>query len=208
MSQSTKEIEAKFYVLDLEKIKSRLLSLEARLIQERVLEINIRFDLPDGGLSSEGRVLRLRQDTDTRLTYKGPGSSEQGVLSRTEIEFSVGDFEKAIQFLEALEYQKIFYYEKYRTVYAVQISGVSIHVMLDELPYGNFVEIEGGSVEVVQEAAKQLNLKMDNAIPASYHMLFRDMCIHYPKLDPAELSFKALRGINISPDELSIQAAD
>jgi len=208
MSQSTKEIEAKFYVLDLEKIKSRLLSLEARLIQERVLEINIRFDLPDGGLSSEGRVLRLRQDTDTRLTYKGPGSSDQGVLSRTEIEFSVGDFEKARQFLEALEYQKIFYYEKYRTVYDVRASGVSIHVMLDELPYGNFVEIEGGSVEVVQEAAKQLNLKMDNAIPASYHMLFRDMCIHYPKLDPAELSFKALRGINISPDELSIQAAD
>jgi len=208
MSQSTKEIEAKFYVLDLEKIKSRLLSLEARLIQERVLEINIRFDLPDGGLSSEGRVLRLRQDTDTRLTYKGPGSSDQGVLSRTEIEFSVGDFEKARQFLEALEYQKIFYYEKYRTVYAVRASGVSIHVMLDELPYGKFVEIEGGSVEVVQEAAKQLNLKMDNAIPASYHMLFRDMCIYYPKLDPAELSFKALRGINISPEKLSVQAAD
>jgi len=208
MPQSTKEIEAKFYVLDLDKIKSRLLSLEARLIQERVLETNIRFDVPDGGLISEGRVLRLRLDTDTRLTYKGPGSSDQGVLSRTEIEFTVEDFEKARQFLEALGYQKHFYYEKYRTTYELQISGVSVHVMLDELPYGNFVEIEGGSVEVIQEVAKQLSLKMDNAIPASYHMLFRDMCIHYPKLDPAELSFKALRGIDISPDDLSVRAAD
>ena len=108
MSQNEKEIQAKFYVLDLDRIKSRLLSLEARLIQERVLETNIRFDLPDGGLSSEGRVLRLRHDTDARLTYKGPSLSEGGVLSRTEIEFVLDDFEKARRFLEALGYHKSF----------------------------------------------------------------------------------------------------
>jgi len=108
MPQSEKENEAKIYVLDLDRIKSRLISWKTRLIQKSVLETNIRFDLPDGGLSSEGRVLRLRQDTDVRLTYKGPGSSEQGVLSRTEIEFDVEDFEKARKFLEALGYHKSF----------------------------------------------------------------------------------------------------
>ena len=99
------EIEAKFYVRDLKKIESRLQDLEARLIQPRVLETNTRFDLPDARLRSEGRVLRLRQDMEARLTYKGAGKSEQGIVNRTEIEFVVGDFEQAKLFLEALGYQ-------------------------------------------------------------------------------------------------------
>src|SRR5512147_1815212 len=101
------ENAAKFYVQDLEKIESRLQDLEARLIQPRVLETNIRFDLPGARLRSKGRVLRLRQDTEARLTYKDSGKSEQGVINRTEIEFTVGDFEKAKLLLEALGYQKL-----------------------------------------------------------------------------------------------------
>ena len=214
MSPNEKEIEAKFYVLDLDRIKSRLLSLEARLMQERILETNIRFDLPDGGLSSEGRVLRLRHDTDARLTYKGSSSSEQGVLSRTEIEFVVEDFEKARQFLEALGYRRFFYYEKYRTTFELQTSEVlktsevSAQIMLDELPYGNFVEIEGKDIESIQEIAKRLNLKMDNAVTSSYHMLFIRMCTNYLKLDSTELSFNALQGLTISSEDLSVQPAD
>src|SRR5574341_1354981 len=98
------EIEAKFFVRDLDKIATRVQSLKARLIQPRVLETNLRFDLPDGRLRSEGRVLRLRQDTAARLTYKDSGSNEQGALQRTEIEFTVENFEKARRFLEALGY--------------------------------------------------------------------------------------------------------
>src|SRR5688572_30493079 len=149
MSNSGQETEAKFYVLNLTDIERHVQDLGARLIQARVLETNIRFDLPDDRLQSDRRVLRLRQDTDARLTYKSASTNEQGVLSRTEIEFIVEDFEKAKQFLEALGYQSIFYYEKYRATYALQPSeglehseGLT-HIMLDELPYGNFVEIEG-----------------------------------------------------------------
>jgi adenylate cyclase, class 2 len=208
------ETEAKFYVLDLERIGSRLHSLEALLIQDRVLETNIRFDLPDGRLRSEGRVLRLRQDTEARLTYKSGSTNEQGVLSRREIEFVVEDFERAGQFLEALGYQKLFYYEKYRTTYALQTSEVlktsevSTHVMLDELPYGNFVEIEGENIESIQATADKLNLKWDTAIPTSYHMLFERLCAKHPELDRTELSFSALHGRNISIKDLSIRAGD
>jgi adenylate cyclase class IV len=83
MSDNGQEIEAKFYISDLDKITTRLNELEARLIQRRVLETNLRFDLPNGSLRSEGRVLRLRRDTEARFTYKGPSTNEQGVLSRT-----------------------------------------------------------------------------------------------------------------------------
>src|SRR5215510_9639397 len=120
MSETNQEIEAKFYVNNLDKILTRLHELEARLIQPRVLETNIRFDLPDGSFRSGKRVLRLRRDTESRLTYKDPSQNEEGVLSRREIEFTVEDFDKAREFLEALGYQPIFYYEKYRTTYTLE----------------------------------------------------------------------------------------
>lgn len=200
----THETEAKFYVLDLDAIRRRLRSLEASLIQERVLEINLRFDLPDHGLRSEGRVLRLRQDTQAHLTYKGASENLQGVLQRTEIEFIVSDYEQAKQFLCALGYQPLFYYEKYRTTYELD----GCHIMLDELPYGAFVEIEGESLEAIQAAAQKLNLEWDAIVSASYHRLFERLCEQYSTLDPANLSFAALQGMNITPEELSVRAAD
>jgi len=209
------EIEAKFYVRDLEKVRTRLQELEALLIQPRVLEMNIRFDLPTGGLGSEGRVLRLRRDSESRLTYKGGSMNEGGVLSRTEIEFTVDDFDKAKAFLEALGYQSVFYYEKYRTTYELKQTseffkelGGLVHVMLDELPYGNFVEIEGETPQAIRAVADLLNLKLENATPTSYHMLHVGLCEKHPKLDPKTLSFAALNGLNISVEELSVHAGD
>jgi adenylate cyclase class 2 len=208
------EIEAKFFVLDLEGIRTRLQSLGALLIQPRVLETNIRFDLPDSRLRSEGRVLRLRQDTEARLTYKSGSTDDQGVLNRTEIEFIVEDFGKAKAFIEALGYRKLFYYEKYRTTYDLQPSEGSkpsegyIHIMLDELPYGNFVEIEGEGVESIRAVADRLGFKWDRAVPISYHVLFDKLCAKHPELDPQELSFTALNGLEISVEELSIAAGD
>jgi predicted adenylyl cyclase CyaB len=202
------EIEAKFYVMNLNGVRMRLQSLEARLIQERVLEINIRFDLPGGGLRSEGRVIRLRRDTEAKFTYKGPSTVEQGILNHIEIEFTVGDFEKAKAFIEAIGYQPFFYYEKYRTTYDVQTSEVSTHVMLDELPYGNFVEIEGESPDTIRSVANKLDLNWDTAIPTSYHLLFERLCAKHPSIDSTNLSFASLKGLNITAADLSVHAAD
>jgi len=198
------ETEAKFFVLDLDRTRVRLQSLEAHLIQERVLEMNIRFDLPDSSLRSEGRVLRLRLDTEAKLTYKSGSTVQQGVLSRKEIEFVVEDFEKAKQFLEELGYQKLFYYEKYRTTYEFN----DCHIMLDELPYGSFVEIEGENVEVIQTVAAKLILKWNAALGASYHVLFDQLCGKHPELNPRELTFSGLSGLNVTVKELGIRAGD
>ena len=207
MSDKQQEIEAKFYVRDLDGIITRLHELEARLIQRRVLETNLRFDLPDGSLRSEGRVLRLRRDTAARFTYKGPSTNEQGVLSRTEIEFTVGDFEKAKEFMEALGYQKLLYYDKYRTTYELQTSEGSLHVMLDELPYGNFVEIEGESSKMIRAIADQLNLNWDTAIGTSYTALF-ERARKTLRFVFRDLSFENFAGIEVSASHLGVRAAD
>ena len=208
MSESNQEIEVKFYVRDLDRIITRLHELEARLIQRRVLETNLRFDLPDGSLRSAGRVLRLRRDTEARFTYKGPSTNEQGVLSRTEIEFTVGDFEKAKEFMEALGYQKLLYYDKYRTTYALpQTSEVWAHIMLDELPYGNFVEIEGKSTEMIRAIADQLNLNWDTAIGTSYTALF-ERARKTLRFVFRDLSFENFADTEVNASHLGVRAAD
>jgi adenylate cyclase, class 2 len=203
MADSGQEIEAKFYVRDLERIQTILQDADARLIQERVLETNIRFDRPDLSLRVEKRVLRLRRDTDARLTYKGPSKNDQGILSRKEIEFVVGDFEKAKQFLEALGYQKLVYYEKYRTTYEWQES----FIMLDELPYGRFVEIEGQNLESIRLVANQLHLNWDTAIATGYHALFERA---HNALDFSfqDISFANFAGITVDAADLEVEAAD
>jgi adenylate cyclase, class 2 len=222
MSANGQETEAKFYVRDLSRIKSQLKGLRAHLLQERVLETNIRFDLPGAPLRAEGRVLRLRRDTDARLTYKSASQKEEGVLSREEIEFVVEDFEKAKRFLESLGYQKLVYYEKYRTTYAIQPSEGFvqphmeedgepsegfIQVMLDELPYGDFVEIEGETIETIRAVANQLNLNWDAAIGTSYNNLFervrKALNVNIP-----DLSFAEFEGIHVDTTHLGVRVAD
>lgn len=203
MAAGGQETEAKFYVRDLDRIKSRLVELDAHLTAERVLETNIRFDLPGAPLHTEGRVLRLRRDTQARLTYKSASDSAQGVLSREEIEFVVEDFEKAKRFLEALGYQKLVYYEKYRTTY--ELDGMLI--MLDELPYGNFVEIEGETIESIQSAADKLNLDWGTAIATSYTALFERARNNLNK-SIQDLSFAEFAGIRVDAAHLGVQAAD
>src|SRR5690349_7756571 len=213
------EIEAKFYVQDLKKIEARIRELDARLIQPRVLETNIRFDLPDSRLRSKGQVLRLRQDTEAKLTYKDSGKSEHGVINRTEIEFTVSDFDKAKLFLEALGYQKFFTYEKYRTTYLLEsdslLSNVheqahglqSCHIMFDKMPYGDFVEIEGENNEAIHAVTKQLNLDLSASISMSYTALF-DKLRRVRGFSFTDLTFTNFEGLRITPEDLQVRPAD
>jgi adenylate cyclase class 2 len=168
-----------------------------------VLETNLRFDLPDGSLRAAGRVLRLRRDTEARLTYKGPGQNDRGILDRQEIEFVADDFEKARHFLEALGYRQSVVYEKYRTTYEME----NVAVMLDELPYGKFVEIEGETTEQIQAAAQKLHLDESAAIHDSYTGLFENIrkTLNLPFQD---LTFENFKDIQTTSGQLGVRAAD
>ncbi len=198
------EIEAKFHIRDLKRIELRLLELKAQLIQPRVHEVNLRFDRPGRELRNSFRVLRLRQDDKARFTFKGPSvEKEGGILSRQEIEFEVGNFESARQFLEAIGFEAVVFYEKFRTTYELN----NTHIMLDELPYGDFMEIEGENVETIHNMADLLGLNWNAMIKAGYHALFERAAGKYG-LELSQLSFTALEKIKITPDDLDIQPAD
>lgn len=198
------ETEVKFFVRDLDPIEMRLRVLKAHLIQPRTHETNLRFDNENNDLRRSSRVLRLRQDEKARFTFKGPSEEmEGGVLGRQEIEFVVEDFSNAKLFLEALGFKPVVFYEKFRTTY--ELNG--IHIMLDELPYGKFVEIEGEQVQELRRIADLLEIKWENMVKAGYHALF-DRAARKYGLESSRLSFDALAGVDIDPRDMEIQPAD
>ena len=203
MSTNHQEIEAKFYVRDLDAIETRLKALEAVCIVPRGFEYNLRFDNSRDNLTRQGKVLRLRKSNDIRLTFKGPGERIGGALARTEIELIVNDFDAAQQFLEGLGYRVAAVYEKYRSMYKL---GTAL-ITLDELPYGKFVEIEGENPEQISALAQELGLKPETAIPASYQGLFEQLKAS-KNLPARNLAFWEFENIYLTATDLGVEPAD
>jgi adenylate cyclase class 2 len=155
------EIEAKFYVPDLADFREHALAAGATSLTLRQLERTWRFDRPDGSLQTAGQVLRLRQDATARLAFKGP-PDRQG--ARREVEFTIEDAQAAQAFLEDLGFECVLLYEKYREVLRFR----EACLMLDELPFGKFVEVEAESLEAVQRTAAQLGLGWEAGLRRSY----------------------------------------
>ncbi len=97
------EIEAKIKVKDLAEIERKLKAAGAMLHAERVYERNVRYEDAAESLTPAARVLRLRQDTRARLTYKEPhDAAGQGEWARTELEVTVSDFDTTDLLLKKL----------------------------------------------------------------------------------------------------------
>lgn len=165
---NNQEQEVKFYLGNRTGLEERLLKLGAQLRTPRIFEANLRFDTPSGSLTRARQVLRLRQDQKIRLTFKGPAEIGADVSVRPEIEFEVSSFDNARAFLEALGYQVSVRYDKYRTTYDLG----RLEVVIDELPFGDFAEIEGENTAAIQGAAADLGLNWEARSVDSYLGLF------------------------------------
>jgi adenylate cyclase class 2 len=202
MSATGQELEVKFYLPDLPALEKRLADQGAVLEQPRVHEVNLRFDTPTQALSQTYRVLRLRQDTQARVTYKGPGVEQDGVQQRQELEFVVSDFATAQAVFEALGYQVALMYEKYRTTYSLG----KVLVVLDEMPYGNFMEIEGPDGGSIQKATRLLGLEWEKRILGSYVFLFERLK-QVKGWAFRDLSFRNFAGKVVSEEDLGVHRA-
>ena len=166
------EVEVKFLVADLTAVRQSLLSLGATIKKERVFERNVRFDTPDEQLLQRLELLRLRQDTAVKVTFKGPAiediTSEAKV--REEIEIVVDDFDKTGAIFRRLGFVPIQTYEKYRET--LQLGNVE--AVLDEMPFGDFVELEGTEAEI-KTAAAQIGLDWEKRVLNNYLALMGEL---------------------------------
>jgi adenylate cyclase class 2 len=193
MGQKHTETEVKIKVVDLAEIERKLQALQAVLNAPRVYERNVRYEDANNTLSRDERILRLRQDTRARLTYKEPHEqSSSNVNIRTELEVEVSDFETMDLLLKKLGYHEAWIYEKYRTTYNLD----ACEIVLDELPYGAFIEVEG-TPDNIERVLSTLGLQDESRITASYSVLFFQIKDRL-KLPFRDLTFENFKGITLS----------
>lgn len=200
---SDKELEVKFLISDLGKLEQRLVQAGATLLHPRTHEFNLRFDSPSGALGQAASMLRLRRDSASHMTFKGPSVTLGGVLARQEIEFDVSNFAEAQKLIEALGFRSKFMYEKFRTTYGFN----GLKITLDEMPYGHFIEIEGRDPQPIHAASDLLGLDWEQRLPETYISIFRRLKDLYG-LQFTDLSFENFKGRDVSMERAGIHFAD
>ena len=160
------EVEVKFLVDSLDAARARLLAAGATPGAPRVHERNVRFDTADGVLLARQALLRLRQDSRIRLTYKGLAAQDVASEAkiREELEVTVDDFDTLTLILTRLGFPPAQTYEKYRETF----HWCEVEIVLDEMPFGAFVELEGPTEAALKETAAVLGLDWSRRVLANY----------------------------------------
>ena len=105
-----------------------------------------------GLLDGKAAVLRLRKtDRKTTLTYKEKVPTENDFKHQIEHETEVSDVGEMEHIIEKLGYRLSVVYEKHRKAWWLG----NVEVVLDELPFGYYMEIEG-PIDDILTAEKQL----------------------------------------------------
>jgi adenylate cyclase class 2 len=199
MAENNTETEIKLYTPDHAEIEKRITAAGGLLTAPRVHERNIRYEDAQHTLTGRHIVLRLRQDTRARLTYKEDFADEdQDGLSRYEAEVEVSDFATMDTILRKLGYRSYMIYEKYRTTYMLD----DAEIVLDETPLGNFVEIEAEK-SAIQRIVRQLDLSDAPRMSGSYGVLFERVKQRL-RLPFADMTFENFEGINVSLGVLQV----
>ena len=159
-------------------VKLRFNSLDAFFRAGIVLEMesprhfedNWLLDFPGQFLGARAAILRVRfANGRGSITYKERVSEEKQISrfkKRLELETAIDDPDSALSIFEHLGYRKWFRYQKYRTIYRALLpappDGLKLHLMVDETPVGDFIELES------DEEAIARTVNLIGVTPADY----------------------------------------
>lgn len=151
--------------------KKRLVAITAKLAElgaEFASEVFEENYLHRGAVLDErGAVLRLRKiDDTTLLTYKERFKSDTDIKHRIEHETIVADVDAMENIIQCLGYKLSVVYEKHRKTWHL----ADVEVVLDELPFGLYMEIEG-TIEKIEEAEILLGIEDLRPEPRGYPRL-------------------------------------
>jgi adenylate cyclase, class 2 len=153
------EFEITFLDVDVSKLKSNLLEIEA----EKVGDFDFKralFDYSDTRMNDKGSWLRLRTDgKDTTLAYKEKTPNSNGGVK--EIEVKVDSYEKTYKLLKAIglvvkreEENKRTKYKKGETIFDID--------SWPQIP--TYLEIESSSIEEAKRMAKEVGLDPEDSL--------------------------------------------
>jgi adenylate cyclase, class 2 len=174
------EVEVKFPVADIDKLRARLLEVGAHG-DEEVFEDNLLLDDADESLRRRGEMLRLRRGRHVTLTHKSPMSAP-GFKARLEREVQVDDFDGVFAIFQAIGYRSTVRYQKYRQTFTLDVGAGDrgdstvvrspVVITLDRLSFGTFCEIEGDPA-AIEVTADLLGLRLSDASAEDYLALWK-----------------------------------
>jgi adenylate cyclase class 2 len=188
------EIELKFPIDDLVRLRARLPGLGFQLETPRTFEQNVLYDTPGRALRETRQILRLRRYgslwTVTHKRQAANGDDAARYKVRLETETRVDDGPTLGAIFEQLGYKPVFRYEKFRTewsqitsTYAAPLfaedafsTGVLApeprsHLVIDETPIGNYAELEGPP-DWIDDTLARLGVDPATCLTESYGRLF------------------------------------
>jgi adenylate cyclase class 2 len=155
------EIEKKYHLTgkQREEVLRRLPKIGAKR-QGEEFEVNTLY--AGGTLDVERSVLRLRRvGKRAMLTYKERIPTRSSIKQRREDETAIDSPEAMESILDALGFTAVLVYEKRRETWRLG----KTEVVIDELPFGLFMEIEGTEKDILTAegklAIKNLRAELD-----------------------------------------------
>jgi len=161
--------------LEIEK-KYRITAGDRERVKSTLNEFNAEYEGTDfeentiyGGskLNEIGGILRIRRMNGKAIfTFKKSVQDQTGAKTRIEHESEIGSPDDIAEILDELGFTKQLVYEKRRETWKFR----SVEVVLDELPFGLFMEIEG-SITAIREAEMLLDVEDLEVVQESYPRL-------------------------------------
>lgn len=164
------EIEVKFLNVDFDDVRRQLTKVGAKLVQPMRLMRRVVLDYPDRRMQTSGNAwVRVRDEGDkVTLTYKTSIENQFG--GATEIETTVGSYDKTIAIFTSLGFIVHSQQETKRETWQLN----DAEIVLDEWPWLEpFIEIEGPSKELVQQTASKLGFDWNDAVFGSVTTAYR-----------------------------------
>lgn len=160
------EIEKKYRVTQKQR-KEILLRLSEIGATHQKIDFEVNTLYTGNAIDTEREVLRLRRvGKKGILTFKERLPGDSSIKHQLEDETTVGDPDAMDAILESLGFNPIMVYEKRRERWMLG----NTEIVIDELPFGLFMEIEGEE-SAIREIEKKLAIKRLKAETETYPRL-------------------------------------
>ena len=163
-----KEVEVKFFVDDLGKVRKKLQKLGAKF-EWAGSEHDTFLDTAGLALKKRGDILRIRRDKESRVTFKRNVRAREKFKIADEHQLDISDAKELQGIFEHLGFRVHLEYKKRREYWEYDGAGVT----LDKLPFGTFVEIEA-SQKKIKTIASKLGLDFDKSTTKGYRRLVEE----------------------------------
>lgn len=126
-------------------------------------EKTIRIDTKSCDLEEKGLFLRVRGGFSNTITLKEKVGEDTTTRNRLETEFEIEDIDNMIYIFKRIGFNYIRELDKYRTMWSFQ----QVSIVIDELPFGIYMEIEGNE-DQIKAVKQELDLMSESSVIETY----------------------------------------